>query len=326
MEPSMQSFLELIFQSDALRSAVTDITWSYSAVAGTLGIGIFFINTIFNYGRNVMNSIGKDGKVKFFDPGEIIRGFIILVFIGSYVPAMSLLDWFGDQLNYETIYSDSLVKQGQAAMQEYMRSGESSGEAQSSGNVNGEEQGEGMSYSIWNILSGLISPTNLLSGWSLSMTKIILAVVRYVIQAVAMGMQKVLFVIGPFAFALSLLPGRQGILGSWFGTYLTCIMVGVVCNVLDAVVMASMAALDASVYAGKWVNPIAFSSLNCVIIVMYCLAFWLAGKLVNAADAGKVLSTAVSVASTLATQGTGLLSKLGGKAAGGKGGDIIAGN
>jgi hypothetical protein len=150
----------------------------------------------------------------------------------------------------------------------------------------------------------------------------ILAVISTVIKLFAIVMGKIFFVIGPLAIAFSMLPVFKDKMSSWFGVYLNCLFVPLTLNVLDYIYYSNIA----EAFKGtEMINPVVHTCFNIVMIVCYCLAFWITSFYVGSPSAGKVLSTATTLA-TMAAGYAGKLGNAGGTAAGLAGGSSQLGN
>lgn len=122
-------------------------------------------------------------------------------------------------------------------------------------------------------------------------------------MAVGVVIVKILVILGPFAFAFSMLPVFKNQLSTWFGTLCSVCMVFTVINILNRIMIQSFTSIfDSSTFnmADEATKQIQYLAMDISILGAYCSCFWLAGKIVGHADAGKIISKAVSLVSTAA--------------------------
>ncbi len=150
---------------------------------------------------------------------------------------------------------------------------------------------------------------------------IILAVISTVIKLFATVLSKMFFIIGPLAIAFSMIPAFKDKLSAWFGVYLNCLFVPITINGMDYLYYSNIAE---GLRGTEIINPMINTAFNIVIVICYCLAFWMTSFYVGSSGAGKVLSTAASAATTVAGMAIG---KLGGGGAAAmsdsRGGNIV---
>lgn len=130
----------------------------------------------------------------------------------------------------------------------------------------------------------------------------ILAIISTVIKVFAIVLSKVFFVLGPLAIAFSMLPVFKDKLANWFGVYLNCLFVPLTLNVLDYIYYSNIA----EAFKGtEMINPVVHTCFNIVMIVCYCLAFWITSFYVGSSSAGTVLSQAAGVATSVIQRSMG---------------------
>lgn len=122
---------------------------------------------------------------------------------------------------------------------------------------------------------------------------------KAVVTALSTGLAKVLFVIGPLAFAFSIIPAFRKQVEIWAGTFLTVLFVFTTLNVMDHLQFASWKFLfgsetirDANIIMYGHSSTIAF---DITVFIMYTMSFWLTGKYVGKGDAGRVMSKVVGL-------------------------------
>lgn len=149
----------------------------------------------------------------------------------------------------------------------------------------------------------------------------ILAVISTVIKLFAIVLSKVFFVLGPLAIAFSMLPVFKDKLANWFGVYLNCLFVPLTLNVLDYIYYSNIA----EAFKGtEMINPVVHTCFNIVMIVCYCLTFWITSFYAGSSSAGTVLSQAAGVATSVIQRSMGnILSGSGSAGSSKKGGNAI---
>lgn len=165
--------------------------------------------------------------------------------------------------------------------------------------------------SFSDIFMGVVNIWLFLQNALLSLSSILITVVSIVVKLLAAVLSKVFFAIGPLAVAFSMLPIFKDKFGQWFGVYLNLLCVPITINILDFIFYGSV--LEAMKGEG-FMNPLMQIALYVAMIVCYCLTFWITSFFVGSSSAGRVLSTAT----TMATSAIGFL-------AGGAGGAMASG-
>jgi hypothetical protein len=174
--------------------------------------------------------------------------------------------------------------------------------------------------SMWDLIKGGVN-TVVFSLFSAG-TLMVASIIRFVVEAFALMISKLFYAIGPIVIAFSILPVFKDKFSQWFGVYVNCLCVPFTCNLLDTIYFSI---INEGMKGEVLANPISLSIFNLVFIVCYCLTFWVTSFYAGSSGAGKVLSTAVGAATTIASMGAGMLASGASAAASGgsKGGNII---
>lgn len=126
---------------------------------------------------------------------------------------------------------------------------------------------------------------------------------------------KILVILGPFVFAVSMLPVFQKQLSVWFGTLCSSCMVFTIINILNQIMWQTSKNIytESADVVDAATQQIQYLGMDLALIGAYCSCFWLSSKIVGHSDAGKIISKAVSIVTTAAT-----IALMGGTAAGSK--------
>ncbi len=126
----------------------------------------------------------------------------------------------------------------------------------------------------------------------------ILKLLKLIIYSIATNVLKVLIVIGPLAFAFSILPAFKNQLSIWAGTYLNVAFVFTTLNIIDALLITSMKmfATQGPSQADQLGGGTATLMFALTQIILYLSAFWLTSKFIGKADGGMALTKIVAMA------------------------------
>lgn len=101
---------------------------------------------------------------------------------------------------------------------------------------------------------------------------------------------KILYLIGPLAFAFSVFPTFKEKIGEWFSAFVGLAFVPVTLNIIHSVVCAEMQSL---IMLHGTTTLLSSLIMNVTAIFMYISCFWLTSKYVGSDGAGKVFSTGI---------------------------------
>ncbi len=129
-------------------------------------------------------------------------------------------------------------------------------------------------------------------------------IIFVIITLYSIPISQLFFVVGPLAFASSVLPWFREQYASWLGTYLGVIFVFTTLNIIQALEYMSLdrGVADFGVnwsasQDGNLLNELAF---NIAQTCVYISAFWVTGKWIGTGDGGRPAQQALQVATQLA--------------------------
>lgn len=134
----------------------------------------------------------------------------------------------------------------------------------------------------------------------------LLMIIRLLISYLNNVMIEIFFALGPFSILISVLPGFEQKFYSWLSTWLTMLFVPVVYNVLDGITITyyqyNLTQNGSVLRQTGW---------DIALVIVYLLPFWIAGKIIGNADAGRFISQTGQIATMALTKGLAA-TKLGG--------------
>lgn len=300
----MEEAVNYIFTSGTIDESARRVAAGVRNIALGL-LPLFFVLTqAWNFASTTVKNMGGGGRPGIFKMEEIIRAGVLWLLVLCYIPVFSWMGNLAGAINSLTIPTE--VTKGQSIYNEYISDYLK---------PPSETESETDFWTLtWDFLSAAQQTlTNISSAIINGLVLVILSVIRLIIEGIAIYMAKVFYAIGPVVIAFAVLPPFKDKLDRWFGIYLTVLLLPTTLNILDYLIYASFQSAVNMEYAA---NPVADLVYGITIIVMYLLSFWITSFFVGGSEAGKVLSTAASLA-TLAA-GAGMSTKLG-TAAGGSG-------
>lgn len=303
-----------------------------------IGVALFVagICAIVSVAYNFLSSgfgklVGGDGE-NFPNYQELARTFVLIVCISAYMPIAQIIVG-----TIETVNSMTAVKSMENLSRFYnmqqtnlvpdIQDGEVVTEGAEQGKTffgkakdfiseaveSGKEVLDDATGGIGSLVTNLANLTTILNPVNLGPLLIhivavfVSSIVKIVVTGIAVMMTKILIILGPLAFAFSILPCFRKQLEQWFSTLVTTGMTLTTINILDAIINSVTGHLFANtlnadvmfenIMGGQSIQIVAF---DLVIIILYCSAFWLTSKIVGKGDAGRVLSKAVTLATTMA--------------------------
>jgi len=177
-----------------------------------------------------------------------------------------------------------------------------------------EDEMTGVRSSVEKIVQ-LLNPANLATLVLHGISALLVGIIQVVILGIGVVIVKLLVILGPFVFAVSMLPVFQKQLSIWFGTLCSACMVFTVINILNQIIWQTFKAIytESADMVDAATQQIQYLGMDLALIGAYCSCFWLSSKIVGHSDAGKIISKTVSIVTTAAT-----IALMGGAAAGGK--------
>lgn len=179
---------------------------------------------------------------------------------------------------------------------------------------------DSMNEAIKSIQTLLMNPNILVTSIFHALANMLVYLIRLIVKMVSFYLLKILVIIGPFAIAISIIPGFNGQLMKWFGTLVNIMMAFLIFNVLDALFadhLSNISGLftgmiaDASVNSnpinigGATMNANPYSMYQSIMIIgfdlsviaLYISVFWLASKVAGTGDAGSIIGKTMQIGS-----------------------------
>ena len=259
-----------------------------TVIAFGVGVICFICNLAYNYLYHGASQLLSPNEDKFPDMMEIARCLVLFFCLSIYTPIAQTIVGTMEVINEAT----SLTSERAQEFAQFM--------AQSA-----IEQGE-MIAEYDKHLATLV-----LHGIS----ALLVGIIQVVILGIGVVIVKLLVILGPFVFAVSMLPVFQKQLSIWFGTLCSACMVFTVINILNQIIWQTFKAIytESADMVDAATQQIQYLGMDLALIGAYCSCFWLSSKIVGHSDAGKIISKTVSIVTTAAT-----IALMGGAAAGGK--------
>lgn len=301
-----------------------ELTSKMVVIAGGVALICFICNFAYNYLSHGVSQLLSPDENKFPDWMEIARCFALLFCLTLYTPIAKTIVGTFEVINEGTSLTGSnakefqdLTKRASDDKQEMIANFEGhsleanvqAGE-DPDGGIKKEQENKAQgnepdsSSSILKSISMLLNPSNYMALAFHACVSLIVGVIQLVILGIGVLIVKILVILGPFVFAFSILPVFQKQLSIWFGTLCSACMVFTVINILNQIMLHSLKAIfDVSTYnmLDESTKQFQYLAMDLAIIGAYCSCFWLSGKIVGHADAGKIISKAVSIVTTAAT-------------------------
>lgn len=335
--------------SDLLSVEITDeltmnILSKICVIAAAIASICFLCSLAWNYISSAFDRLHKnEDETKFVRYNEIARGFLHIICISIYpVIALALagsIEFFNQMsspvsesnrklselaqeyidrinLSYEEMEMEALKQtaEGQLGNED----DQSAARLQLQNNPADPdrpsaliEETNGENVSTFRKLINLLNPANWISLAIQSVFTLLFSVIRGIVASIAAIMFKFFIIIGPLAFAFSILPAFEKQLTTWFGSLLNTGFVFMTLNILD---MLTLGMFD-FIIDGHQGTPVSLGyviSFNSVSLITYASAFWLTSKFIGKGDAGRVLSKLVGAGTAAAMLMTGGAGAVGG--------------
>jgi hypothetical protein len=296
-----------------------------------LAVMFFIIATIYNLFTNTIKSFG----LRPMDISEFGRTVAVMFALGLYIPltlfAIGIVSTVQDMTSIDA--SEQVLFEKNMSEQGFNHG--MSGQIDRQYNFNPDEPGETKekddvepeTLSVWDFIGESITPSGIGALILDTITVALAGIVRVLIQVLMTLCANVLFVLGPYAFAASILPIWRDKISIWFNTFITIHFSFVVFNLLDQILYHNLFKdffgdpLTVREDSGTVVYSLA---LNIAVIIAYLLPMWFAGKVVGSSDAGRFLSTFMQSATTIATAKIGGIGGFGNVAGGGSAASNVA--
>ena len=165
-----------------------------------------------------------------------------------------------------------------------------------------EDEMTGVRSSVEKIVQ-LLNPANLATLVLHAIAALLVGIIQVIILGIGVVIVKILVILGPFVFAVSMLPVFQKQLSVWFGTLCSSCMVFTVINILNQIIWQTFKHIytESADIVDAATQQIQYLGMDLALLGAYCSCFWLSSKIVGHSDAGKIISKAVSIVTTAAT-------------------------
>jgi hypothetical protein len=301
----MNDFVKMIFDDVFLNRYIIGKTMQQVYIAEGLAAMFFVIATCYNLVTNTIKSFG----LRPLDIGAFGRTVVLMFLIGVYVPLVAFPIGI---INVITRLTEPSVADEQKLAQGIVASASENGltgsldkEYTSDPDVDKTQQesnAEAETSNLWDYLGMALSPGALGMLLLDAIAVGIAGIIRFLMQSILASVAQILFILGPYALAVSILPIWQDKIGVWFNTLITIYFSFVVFNIMDGILLYNMGKDYDRLLAGEFSTHQTLA-MNLTILVLYLLPTWLAGKIVGSSDAGRVISMAAQTAAVVASSG-----------------------
>lgn len=304
-------------------SLTQELTSKISVIAVGIGLICFVCNLAYNYLSHGVSQFINSNEDRFPDYSEIARCLALFFCLSLYSPIAKTVVGTLEVINKNTSMTTNRANEFSELMAQFTTGqGEkllnNEEEALKEGVKSGDENSAAMDKELDNISQGnqieesssmlryigeLVNPAN----WGTAILHALAAALVGLIQIIILGIGvvtlKVLIILGPIVFAVSILPVFQKQLSVWFGTVCSVGMVFTVVNILNEIMWFSLKGIFTP--GSDIIDSVTKSSqtlgLDLAMIGCYCSCFWLASKIVGHSDAGRIISKTMSVLTSAAT-------------------------
>lgn len=329
--------------SDLLSVEITDqltmnILSKVCVIAAVIASICFVCSLAWNYLSSAFDRIHKnEDETKFVRYNEIAKGFLHIVCISIYpVIALALagsIEFFNQMSSPRSESNEKLTELAQAYIDRINLSYEEMEteaiKETADGKIGDQDDKSAAQLQLQNnppdpqrpsaliedtngentsTLRGLMNPVNWISLAIQALFTLLFSAIRCIVGSIAAVMFKFFIIIGPLAFAFSILPAFEKQLTTWFGSLLNTGFVFMTLNILDMLTLG-MFEFIIDGHQGATVNPGYVIAFDAVLLITYASAFWLTSKFIGKGDAGRVLSKLVgagTAAAMLMTGGAGM--------------------
>lgn len=301
-----------------------DLVSQMTIIALGVAVICFICNMAYNYLGHGASQLLNSNEDKFPDMMEIARCLVLFFCLTLYKPIAQTIVGTLEVVNEAT----SLTSDRSQEFADYLnRSASDQAELLSEwekksleANVAGGEDESGvMAKELANIAEGnemtglqssvnkivrILDPMNFVCLVIHSLSSLLVGVIQIIILGIGVVVVKILVILGPFVFAVSMLPVFSRQLSVWFGTLCSVGMVFTVINILNQIMWHTMKAIytaEAADTIDLATKQIQYLGMGLAIIGSYCSCFWLSSKIVGHGDAGKIISKTMSIVTAAAT-------------------------
>lgn len=309
-------------------SLTMELTSQMTVIALGVAVICFICNFTYNYLYHGVSQLLTSDENKFPDLMEIARCFALIFCLSLYIPIVKTVVGTLDVINEATSLTDNrnsefaaylersaseqgdmIVDYQETSLKAGIDAGEDTDGAMQKEIDNMKQDNEvSESASLIEKLTQFLNPGNWVAMALHAFAAILIGIIQAIILGIGVVIIKILVILGPFAFAFSILPVFQKQLSIWFGTLFSTGFVFTVINVLNQIMWFTFKSIfDAGDIdqVDQATKQIQYLGLDISMIGAYCCCFWLASRIVGHGDAGKIISKTVAILTTAATMVVG---------------------
>lgn len=309
-------------------SLTMELTSQMTVIALGVAVICFICNMAYNYLHHGFSQMLTSDENKFPDLMEIARCFALIFCLSLYVPIAKTVVGTLEVINEATSLTSDRAQQVAKYME---RSSSEQGDmvvdyqenSLKAGVAAGDDESDAIQKEIDNnkqgnkpageasgidMLRQMLNPGNYVALAIHAISALLVGIIEVVILGIGVVIVKILVILGPFAFAFSILPVFQKQLSIWFGTLVSVGMVFTVINILNQIMWFTFKSLfDSGNFElmDQATKQVQYLGLDLAMIGSYCSCFWLSSKIVGHGDAGKIISKTVGILTTAATMVVG---------------------
>jgi hypothetical protein len=322
---------DALLKLDVMDSLTTGLITKVTAVAASIAGICFVCSLAYNYFKSSFKSLFTQDTSEFPNYMEIGRGIVMIICIASYPAIAQIIATSVEFFNSKTTTSLAVEEQANnlknAASKTMAFTWEDNQKMALQKTANGtapstkenqeyaqhatasptsdaadkDVNSQGIKETLSNI-GTMLDPSNLISLGLNAVAHMIVGIIHILIAGFAVIMFKILLIVGPLAFAFSILPCFEKQLSMWFGTVLNVGFVFTTLNIMEHI----MCGVYTYIYkSSATFEPGSILVLDLVVIFSTCSCFWITSKFVGKGDGGRVLSKIISTAATAATMAVG---------------------
>ena len=229
-----------------------------TVIAFGVGVICFICNMAYNYLYHGASQLLTPNEDKFPDMMEIARCLVLMFCLTLYKPIAQTIVGTMEVINEATSLTSSRAEefaqfmtrqadeQGEmlAEYDKHALESEVADGADTTGAMQHEldkkeeeDEMKGVRSSVEKIVQ-LLNPINLVTLVIHAFAALLVEVIQIIILGIGVVIVKILVILGPFVFAVSMLPVFQKQLNVWFGTLCSSCMVFTVINILNQIMYA----------------------------------------------------------------------------------------
>lgn len=301
-------------------------------IASLLAVFLYLITLGWNYLKSGFESLTGGNKGSIINYEELMRTIILVICIFSYKPIATTLadtiDYFNSlsapkstqmenlQKYMTKMYDDASMTENEKKvklLEQEIASGNldptrtsvaqeeinklKSSKDNTTENVN--KAAEDSEMSTWEWMEMYMNPDRWGSIFITGIASTLTAFVKIIVGLLAVFIFKFLLIVGPLAFAFSILPTFRSKLDEWFGTLLGTGFVFTTLNILDHFSFQLMSTVMGSEDFNQ-LDQSVVTIVNSLLIVLYLMAFWLTSKYVGKGDGGRFVTKSLQLATVAA--------------------------